>query len=206
MVNWGLRPLFENPRLSRCAHSHSSVRRANINFFTLIFFTCAKDFAQEEGRNVVKLLLYSEDYWQTFAAHNDNSKLLELFTPLALRRNPRQMLDSHQTLLLMSIHLKKKHYAIFRTKKNEIHSIFALDKPMYFKKRNVHVFFFAFWMSRLFSKTSKFHTSKTWKIPRSENFQNDFLNASCTYNNYIPIPFVRERESIWNFWDNSNVI
>ena len=41
----------------------------------------------------------------------------------------------------MSIHLKKKHYAIFRTKKNEIHSIFALDKPMYFKKRNVHVFF-----------------------------------------------------------------
>ena len=107
MVNRGLRPLFENPRLSRCAHSHSSVRRANINFFTLIFFTCAKDFAQEEGRNVVKLLLYSEDYWQTFAAHNDNSKLLELFTPLALRRNPRQMLDSHQTLLLMSIHLKK---------------------------------------------------------------------------------------------------
>ena len=88
MVNWRLRPLFENPRLSRCAHSHSSVRRANINFFTLIFFTCAKDFAQEEGRNVVKLLLYLEDYWQTFAAHNDNFKLLELLTPSALRRNP----------------------------------------------------------------------------------------------------------------------
>ena len=62
-------------------------------------------------------------------------------------------------------------------------------------KREMSMFFFAFWMSRLFSKTSKFHTSKTWKIPRSENFQNDFLNASCTYNNYIPIPFVRERES-----------
>lgn len=62
MVNRGLRPLFENPRLSRCAHSNSSVRRANINFFTLIFFTCVKDFAQEEGRNVVKLLLYLEDY------------------------------------------------------------------------------------------------------------------------------------------------
>lgn len=89
MVNRGLRPLFENPRLSRCAHSNSSVRRANINFFTLIFFTCVKDFAQEEGRNVVKLLLYLEDYWQTFAAHNDNSKLLELLTPSALRRNPR---------------------------------------------------------------------------------------------------------------------
>ena len=116
MVNWGLRPLFENPRLSRCAHSHSSVRRASINFFTLIFLTCAKDLAQEEGRNVVKLLLYLEDYWQTFAAHNDNSKLLELLTPSALRRNPRPR-------ILIEVH-------------------FALNKLMYFKKRNVHVFFF----------------------------------------------------------------
>lgn len=91
---------------------------------------------------------------------------------------------------------KKKHLATsFRTKKNDIHSISPLTNQCILK-REMFMFFFAFQMSRLFSKTPKFHTSKTWKIPRSENFQNDFLNASCTYNNYIPIPFVRERESI----------
>ena len=49
MVNRGLRPLFENPRLSRCAHSHSSVRRANINFFTRIFFYLRKGLRPRGG-------------------------------------------------------------------------------------------------------------------------------------------------------------
>lgn len=71
----------------------------------------------------------------------------------------------------MSIHLKKKHYAIFRTKKNEIHSIFALDKPMYFKKRNVHVFFLRSECQDYFPKLPSFTLQKPGKFQGQKIFK-----------------------------------